>query len=157
VVKRIQCVILLFLLIVFWHPSSVAAPPNFAKFWKNMTVSERFAFLTGFSYGVNSLYNEITHRYKVKEENFDTFIFKYKIDEAYKKRDTYEVDLDILQKVITGFYKDPANSHIILSDMVLIALSKIKGANANDIEEMLTYSRKASTAITEGGYWDSKK
>lgn len=48
-------------------------------------------------------------------------------------------DLEVISKVVTDLYKDPANTYIWISDMYIIALLKLKGES---IESLLREARE---------------
>ena len=84
------------------------APDNWANYWHRLTPGEKIAYLRGYKDGVTTAAVEAVSsaRYSPGYSG-DT-----PINEIVPSLDIYMVkDIDILSKVISNLYEDPANSY----------------------------------------------
>lgn len=99
------------------------APDDFAQYWRFLSPGEKVAYLDGYKAGIADAFLETVSVLHSPE---------YKSN--LPARDQFPVlgileveDMDILSKVISNLYEDPANSYIQLNDIIRVAKDKIAG------------------------------
>jgi hypothetical protein len=102
-------------------------PVDQGAMWNSWTVAMRSAYIEGFLSGVNSVYQRAFSYLSAKQRDeirAATFV-------VYAS--------DVLAKVVTDLYRDPANTYIEPGALVIVAREKLKGT---DIEPLLRAARK---------------
>jgi len=113
-----------FLLLLLPCLAIAEAPDNWANYWHRLTPGEKIAYLRGYKEGVTTAATEAVSsaRYSPAYSG-DT-----PINEIVPSLEIYMVkDIDILSKVISNLYEDPANSYIQIKDMILVAKDRVLG------------------------------
>jgi hypothetical protein len=112
---------------------------NYAEVWKGLDDYTRYVYLWGFVDGVSETYVTASLNWLRNEELYtNPELPKVK---KVRERMFLVFDLEVVRDVITGLYKEPANSFISFSSMALLARDKLRG---DDIEDLLREERKAA-------------
>jgi hypothetical protein len=104
-------------------------PRDHGKYWNSFSQEQKEAYVIGVRDGLETgVFNTV----QLLEEQSG----KKLISDATAKPllDILLLDLDpeVLSKIITSLYQDPANSYVNLDDMMFIANSKLKGRPIDD-------------------------
>ena len=99
------------------------APDNVARYWSSLSPGEKIAYLNGYSAGVAQAFAETLLAVKSPEYKSNLPIR----DQVPAISITGIEEKDILSKVISNLYEDPANSYIQLNDVISVAIDKIAG------------------------------
>lgn len=129
---------LVLLLVFFLNIFSLAQDRyNYADVWNKWDAYTRYVFLWGFQDGSNSTYIIAGDKWLKEGDWFkEPELPKVK---AVREKTALFFDLEIIRDVITDLYKEPTNSFIPFSYIILLARDKLRG---DDIEEALRDARK---------------
>ncbi|MEK7323370.1 MAG: hypothetical protein AABZ84_09860 [Pseudomonadota bacterium] len=105
--------------------ADAAVNHNFAASWFRMSEGARVTWLWGAAEGQSLVLEELPIAAKKKLENHLPF------DKA-----------DVLARVITSLYADPANSYIPWKYMAVVANSKLNGATESEVAKRLELLRQ---------------
>jgi hypothetical protein len=105
------------------------SPRDHSKYWNSFSQEQKEAYLIGVRDGLETgVFNTV--------QLFEEQSGKKLISDATAKPllDIILLDLDpeVLSKIMTSLYQDPANSYVNLDDMIFIANSKLKGRPIDD-------------------------
>ncbi len=131
-------------------PLQAASPYHYGQYWESLTKEMRVQYVAGFKDGMASA------SYHLKGK---AYLDQNPKDQKHLRRSEATIqdlthihsDQQTLAKVMTDLYKDPANMYVPLSEMLVIAQSKIDG---KPVEDMLLQQRKLileANKMTPGG------
>ena len=100
-------------------------PSDQAKWWKSITYSEQRRYLEGLKHGYFHFISEI-YPFIEKRGEFKSFYEHMEAQSSFFRR-MHDIDLDVMQKSISEFYKDPANTYIEPVDILNVAIDKLEG------------------------------
>lgn len=128
-------------------------PKKYVELWNSSSNIQKITFILAMDYGITKgieiCSNGFAYYFSEREgeeKGKQIFITALSILNEYLEiRSTF--DIEVISKVVTELYKDPANSYIRISDMYILALRKVKGEN---IESLLRESREKALYIYKG-------
>ncbi|MBA7541844.1 hypothetical protein ES705_34160 [subsurface metagenome] len=119
-------------------------PKKFGELWNSFSNIQKVTCILVMDYGITKGIDICLQGYQSyfsergKGERWQLGLAGLSILNDYLEiRSTF--DIEVISKVVTELYKDPANTYIWISDMYIIALRKVKG---EDIEPLLQEARK---------------
>lgn len=139
IIKRVVIIfIIAFCLLSFVKGSCLAKEHNLlsGEFWNYMHRNDKKIFVMGIREGISIWIEQILdhspHQFTSKEDEvkFSAFVLDnfnflnlFAVDTMKKAEKLFETFIDI----ISDLYKDPANTHIPIANMCLIASRKLRG------------------------------
>jgi hypothetical protein len=112
----------------------VSSKVDFGDRWKGWSPLAHWAYIDGFVDGQSGTFLKMSQGLpsaKYEELSKATFVF---------------YNTDVLEKVLTDLYQDPANTFIVFSSMIYIARDKLSGL---DVEPKLRRARQTDCATTD--------
>ena len=119
-------------------------PKKYGELWDGLSDIQKATFVVAMDSG-------ITKGFELCMIGYADYFSKRVYEERYQAGITYltafnnyldlrsPLDLEVISKVITELYKDPANIYIRVEDMYIIALHEMKG---EDVEPLLREARE---------------
>ena len=139
--KIIIIFIIAFCLLCFVGISCLAqASLNYGEFWNSLSDREKTIYFIGMRDGIAKGGCDCAERFSayMKEEESRQVGYDF-LDEYYQYDQFLSSNRDVIIKVISDLYKDPANTYIYVSEICFLAYRKLKGES---IESSLMELRK---------------
>jgi hypothetical protein len=128
--------VIAFCLLFFTDISYLAEEPvNFGEFWNSCSDIEKNAYLIGISFGFEKVVSDYMNwgfsYFKEEPENneidagkksFSSIFIKY-----YQLQKNISADFNIIIKIMSDLYKNPANKYIPFSEIIFITCQKLRG------------------------------
>lgn len=120
-------------------------PKKYVELWNSFSNIQKITFILAMDYGIikgidicltgyTDYFIEREGKEKIKQIAIAGLSI---LNEYLEIRSPF--DIEVISKVVTELYKDPANSYIWISDMYILALLKVKGES---IESSLREARE---------------
>jgi hypothetical protein len=117
--------------------------------WQSLSEESRVAFVVGFRDAV-ATYRGVLNASIRSDPKFATSLSPAQksdiialSDQVFDGSDADQVGgPSAVSRVMTEFYKDPANSNILFGDMVAVAVARLRGVSDDDIKRALEVRRK---------------